>query len=200
MTKRRPKGKAREELVVGAAARAIAECGLANVRVSDVAERAGMSPGHVTYYFPSKGDLLMRAIRQSEEALCELVAEEIKGVRDPWKRFDRLIELSAASGPGDQGWLLWFGVWSNAALDPDVARVHDELDGRWRAILSDVIRYGCERGSFEAEVPDETAILLSALIDGLSIQLTLGSAVLDREELLHLCRVAARAHLRPTSP
>ena len=69
MTKRREKSKAREELVVDAAAQAIAERGFANVRVSDVADLAGMSPGHVTYYFPAKTDLLMRAIRQSEEAL-----------------------------------------------------------------------------------------------------------------------------------
>ncbi|MGH2539850.1 MAG: TetR/AcrR family transcriptional regulator [Actinomycetota bacterium] len=199
MTKRRAKGKAREELVVGAASQAIAELGLANVRVSDVAERAGMSPGHVTYYFPSKTDLLMQAIRQSEGSLSELVAEEIQRIRDPWKRLDKLVELSAANGPGDQGWVLWFEVWSNAALDPDVALVHDELDGRWRAILSDVIRYGCERKAFEAEDPDETARLLSALIDGLSIQLTLGSPGLSRDDLLHLCRAAARAHLGPTS-
>ncbi len=199
MTKRRAKGKAREDLVVGAASQAIAELGLANVRVSDVAERAGMSPGHVTYYFPSKTDLLMQAIRQSEGSLSELVAEEIQRIRDPWKRLDRLVELSAANGRGDQGWVLWFEVWSNAALDPDVALVHDELDSRWRAILSDVIRYGCERGTFETEDPDETARLLSALIDGLSIQLTLGSPGLNRDDLLHLCHEAARAHLSPTS-
>lgn len=198
VTERRAKGKAREELVIDAAAQAIAERGLANVRVSDVAERAGMSPGHVTYYFPSKSDLLMRAIRQSEESLSELVAEKIQRIPDPWKRLDALVELSAASGPGDQGWALWFEVWSNASFDPEVARVHDELDGRWREILSDVIRYGCERGAFETADPNETARLLSALVDGLSIQLTLGSAGMSRGELLHLFRTAARAHLQPS--
>lgn len=196
---RRAKGRAREELVVGAAAQAIAELGLANVRVSDVAERAGMSPGHVTYYFPSKIDLLMRAIRQSEESLSDVVAEELMRIRGPWKRLERLIELSAATGPGDHGWLLWFEVWSNAALDPEVALVHDELDGRWRAILSDVIRYGCERGAFATGDPDETARLLAAMIDGLSIQLALGAAGLSRDDLLRFCRTAARALLRPSS-
>jgi AcrR family transcriptional regulator len=199
VTERRAKGKAREELVIDAAAQAIAERGLANVRVSDVAERAGMSPGHVTYYFPSKSDLLMRAIRQSEESLSELVAEKIKAIPDPWKRLDALVELSAASGPGDQGWALWFEVWSNASFDQEVARVHDELDGRWREILSGVIRYGCERGAFETDDPDETARLLSAVIDGLSIQLTLRSSGLTRADLLRLCRAAAVAHLRPPS-
>ncbi len=199
MTERRAKGKAREELVVGAAAQVIAERGLANVRVSDVAERAGMSPGHVTYYFPSKDDLLMRAIRQSEDALATQVVEEIEAISDPWKRLERLIELSASSGPGDPGWVLWFQVWSNAALDPEVARVHDELDARWRSILADVIRYGCDLGAFETEDADEAALLLSTMIDGLSIRLTLGSPSLDRAELLRLCRTAARAHVRPIS-
>jgi AcrR family transcriptional regulator len=158
-----------------------------------------MSPGHVTYYFPSKSDLLMRAIRQSEEAFSVQVAEQIKGIRDPWKRLEKLIELSAASGPADPGWVLWFEVWSSAALDPDIAQVHDELDGRWRAIVTDVIRYGCERGAFEVEDPEQTALLLSATIDGLSIQLTLGSGGMKRKDMLQLCGSAARAHLRPTS-
>lgn len=196
MTERRGKGKAREALVVGAAAQAIAERGFANVRVSDVAERAGMSPGHVTYYFPSKGDLLMRAIRQSEESLAGQVAEALKRIPDPWKRLDQLLALSAANGRGDPGWILWLEVWSNAALDPGIARVHDELDRRWRGILIDVITFGCGQGAFHADDPDETARLLSAVIDGLSIQLTLGSAGMGRGDLLRLCHTAARALLR----
>ena len=200
MTKRRAKGKEREQLVVGAAAEAIAEQGLSNVRVADVAERAGMSPGHVTYYFPSKTELLMRAIRQSEMSFTAFVEEEIQKVRDPWKRLDKLIELSASNGHRDPGWVLWFQVWSNAALDPEIARVHDELDARWRAILADVIRYGCDRAAFVTDDPDEAALVLSTMIDGLSIHVTLGSAGLDRRRLLDVAREIARAHLRPGSP
>ena len=200
MTKRRAKGKAREELIVGAAAEVIAERGLANVRISDVAERAGMSTGHVTYYFPSKTDLLMHAIRQNERSFIALVETEIQRIRDPWRRLERLIELSAASGPGDPGWVLWFEVWSNAALDPDVARVHEELDGRWRAILTDVIRYGCEQGAFGVQHPEEVALLLSAMIDGLSVQLTLDAGDLSRPDMLRLCSDAAKLLLRDGAP
>ncbi len=194
---RRAKGRARQELVVEAASLAIAELGLANVRVSDVADRAGMTPGHVTYYFPSKTDLLMLAIRQSEEILVEEAEAQLRDERDPWKRLARLIELSAADRQGDPGWVLWFQVWSSAAEDPDVSRVQDELDGRWRGILADVIRYGCERGAFVSIDPDVSALLLSATIDGLSIQLAAGSAKLDRHELLRLCNQAAVAFLSP---
>ncbi len=197
VTRRRAKGQSREDLVVGAAAQAIAELGLSKVRLSDVAERAGMTPGHVTYYFPSKNDLLMRAIRLSEESLTAQVIQEIGTIHDPWKRLDRLISLSAANGPGDPGWILWFQVWLTAANDPDIARVHDELDAVWRAILADVIRYGCDSGAFEADDPAAVALTLSAVIDGLSIQLTLGSPSVTRTQLLRICRAAARLHLQP---
>ncbi len=195
MTARRTRGKEREEHIIEAATQAIAERGLANVRIADIAERAGMSPGHVTYYFPSKIDLLMRAITASEEALSADVAAAITRVRDPWKRLDKLVELSASSGRSDPGWVLWFQVWLEAALDPEVAREHDELDARWRAVLTDVIRYGVERGEFDVPDPDAAARILSATIDGLSIQLTLGSEGIDRAQMLRLFGLAARAQL-----
>ncbi|GIG61591.1 transcriptional regulator [Longispora fulva] len=195
MTARRSKGKEREELVIRAAAQVIAERGLANVRVADVAERAGMSPGHVTYYFPSKIDMLMRAIRASEEALAAEVARQLADIGDPWDRLDRLVELSAAQGVRDPGWVLWLQVWLEAALDGEVAKVLDELDARWRDILVDVIGYGVGRGAFHATDHVAVAMSLSAMIDGLSIKVTLGAPGFTRVDLLRLVRAAARTLL-----
>ncbi len=195
MTKRRAKGEARERLVIAAAAQLIAERGLANVRIADIAERAAMSTGHVSYYFPSKSELLMLAIRQSEESFTDILVEQITTIRDPWDRLTRLIELSAATGPGDAGWVLWFEVWSNAATDADVARVHDELDLRAKTILLDVINYGCEHGSFQTDSPQRVVLVLAALIDGLSIQLTLGAGDLTRSGLVDIALATARTHL-----
>lgn len=186
------KGKEREELVIKAAGQAIAARGLANVRVSDIAEAAGMSLGHVTYYFPSKIDLLMRAIGASEESLVAEVTKSVARVRDPWKRLDKLVALSCSEGHGDPGWVLWFQVWLEAALDPEVARAQEEMDARWRGILADVIRYGVRQGAFATDDPDTSALTLSAMIDGLSIKLTLGAPGFTRAELLRLVRVAAR--------
>jgi AcrR family transcriptional regulator len=193
--KRQSRGAAREELVLAAATELIAERGLANIRVADVAERANMSPGHVTYYFPSKTELLMRAIRRSEQAYADQLADEVSRIADPWQRLTRLVELSAAQGPHDPGWVLWFEVWANAATDPEVAALHEELDAQSRTVLTAVIEYGCARGAFVTDDPQTVAVLLAALIDGLSIQLTLGSSGLDRARLLRLCDGAAQGHL-----
>jgi AcrR family transcriptional regulator len=193
--KRQGRGADRERLVLAAATELIAERGLANIRVQDVAERANMTPGHVTYYFPSKTELLVRAIRQSEDAYARQLEDEVSGIDDPWQRLTRLVELSAAAGPGDPGWVLWFEVWALAALDPDVARLHAELDGRSRSTLGGVIEYGCQRGAFDTPDPQTAAVLLAALVDGLSIQVTLGSGGLDRARSLRLCDEAAQGLL-----
>jgi AcrR family transcriptional regulator len=194
---RRSKGQAREEQLIAAAAELIAERGLANVRVTDIAERAGMTPGHVTYYFPAKNELLMRAIRRSEDAFTQALELQVGAVDDPWQRLRTYLRLAAADGPGDRGWLLWFEVWATAPLDPDVARVHEELDAGSRDVLAGILRYGAQRGAFRLEDLDRTALLLSAVIDGLSVQLTLGAAGLTRPALLELCERAARALLAP---
>lgn len=192
VTDRRAKGRARQQIVVDAAAQAIADLGLANVRVSDIAERAGMTSGHVTYYFPSKTDLLMLAIRRSEESLVEQVDAELDGIAEPWARLERLIELSASNGRGDPGWILWFQVWSDAATDDTVAEVHNELDARWREILRGALDYGRARGAFAFDDLDDTAEVISAAIDGLSVQLTVGAPGVDHARMLRLClRVCA---------
>ena len=169
---RRTKGKEREERIVAAAAEVIAERGLAYTRISDVADRAGITPGHVTYYFPSKNELLMRAIGANEESLVDDMNATLGRIRDPWKRLDKLVELSAASGPGDPGWVLWFQVWLEGALDASVARGHDELQRRWTDVLEQVLRYGVEQGAFRDVDVTDAATVLSATIDGLSIQLS----------------------------
>jgi AcrR family transcriptional regulator len=194
---RRAKGLEREARIVAAAIEVIAERGLPYTRISDVAARAGMTPGHVTYYFPSKNDLLMRAIGESEAALVDDLQVVLHRIRDPWKRLDRLVELSVATAPGDPGWVLWFQVWLEGALDEAVARGHDELGARWRAILAEVIAYGVERGEFRAVDVADAADVLSAAIDGLSIQLTLGAQGMDRARLVALVRSTGRALLAP---
>jgi len=194
---RRAKGLEREARIVAAAIEVIAERGLPYTRISDVAARAGMTPGHVTYYFPSKNDLLMRAIDQSEAGLVDELQAALHRIRDPWKRLDRLIELSVATGPGDPGWVLWFQVWLEGALDDGVARGHDEIGIRWRAILADALSYGMARGAFRPVDVDEVADVVSATIDGLSIQLTLGARGTSRAHLLALLQTTTRALLAP---
>ena len=61
----------RRPAILAAAAEVIRERGLENVRVSDVAERAGTSAPSVLYYFASKAELLKEALTSAEERYYE---------------------------------------------------------------------------------------------------------------------------------
>lgn len=192
---RRTKGREREEIVLQAAGEAIAELGFANVRVSDIAERANMTTGHITYYFPSKNDLLLLAIHRSEEELVRRSKEELAGIEDPMARLRRLIELSAASGFQDDAWNLWLQAWANGLSDPSVSQEHRQLDRRWFDLLAEVIEYGRSRGAFAVNDVTGACEIISAMIDGLSIQVTVGSDRLDRVRMLQLIESGAAAIL-----
>jgi AcrR family transcriptional regulator len=187
---RRAKGRAREAALARAAADAIAELGLANVRVTDVAQRAGVAPGHVTYYFHSKDELLMRAVRQIEDEDLEQMRNEIHVIADPWERVMRLAELVLAKGQGDSDWVVWFDVWSKAVRDELVAVQGAQMEASWRAEMTDAIQSGMERGVFLAADANAAALLITSLITGLSIRLTLGSGNLRREDVLPILRAA----------
>ena len=64
-------------------------------------------------------------------------------------------------------------LWARALRDPELAATRAELDGRWRRTIAEVVRYGQERGEFGAADPEEFAVLLASLLDGLAVQIAL---------------------------
>jgi AcrR family transcriptional regulator len=199
-TTRRRKGCAREQTVVAAAAALIAERGVDNVRIKDIAERAGMSVGHVSYYFPHKSRLLLRAIEFSERGFRDDLAERCTHVADPWQRLSLLIELAMAEGVRDPGWVLWLEVWACAGRDAELAHRQATLDADWRRLLATVLRSGVEQGDFADHDPDTLSLTLSALMDGLSVRVTLGDPSLTAGTAREIVLGLAKATLRPVDP
>jgi AcrR family transcriptional regulator len=158
--------------LLAAAAEVIRERGLEHVRVADVADRAGTSAPSVLYYFASKAELLKEALTSAEERFYEQLACELERIDGAPERM--LTIINSACGEGDYDAALWMELWARALSDPDLAATRAELDGRWRRAIADVVRYGQERGEFGPADPDELAVLLAALLDGLAVQIALG--------------------------
>src|SRR2546430_1910999 len=64
----RDAGEQRREQMLRAALDVILERGYADTRIADVAERTGTSPALVIYYFKTRDQLLIEAIRYSEDS------------------------------------------------------------------------------------------------------------------------------------
>src|SRR5260370_22904753 len=65
-----------------AALEVFGECGLANARLQDIADRAGVSKGTIYLYFPNKEELFREMIRQPAVAAIEW-AEKMTGQGSP---------------------------------------------------------------------------------------------------------------------
>ena len=160
----------RPELLAAAAA-VIRRRGLENARVVDVADEAGTSAPSVLYYFASKAELLKEALTSVEESFYQDLALELEAIASARDRLLRIV--ATCSGEGDYDAALWMELWARALSDPELAATRAELDGRWRLTIAEVVRYGQERGEFAAADPEEFAVLLACLLDGLSVQIAL---------------------------
>jgi len=174
----------------------IAERGLADIRISDIAERAGASPALVVYYFGTKERLLADALAYAEERFYGQTSRELDGMGGATDRLVRLIELSCSEDSAGQDWLLWLELWARAIRDPEVAARRELLDSRWRESIASIIRDGQEDGEFSAKVDaDDLALRLAALIDGLAIQVILRDPEVSAARMREICAETASREL-----
>jgi AcrR family transcriptional regulator len=187
-----PKRRAR---VLEAAAQALLQRGFAETRIADIADRAGMSPGHVMYYFASKEQLLLEALRFREEALFYADIAGVPEGAGAWERLERWIERSIPSGAGDEQWSLWLELWARAVHDPQIAGMLEERDQRWTSALREIVDVGLAAGIFRSADPGRFVDRLSALITGWAVPITAGAPGIDREAAVRDCVDLAAAEL-----
>ena len=183
--------------ILEAAVEVIGERGLCDTRIVDVASRAGASAALVLYYFESKDRLLTEALTHAEDRFYLETFHELTGLE---RAQDRLVSLIDRSLPtvgteitGD--WRLWFELWSRALRDPNVARKREALDRRWRTTIEEIVRDGQRSGEFAEVDPEDFALALASLIDGLAIQAILGDPEATPERVRRTCHEMAAREL-----
>ena len=184
--------------VLKAAVAAICERGLAGTRVSDIADRAGISPGNVMYYFATLEDILIEALRFANDGFLDEALREAVGRPSARSRLLRLIELGMPSDPEQEPhsqWLLWLDVWARSPRNPTVDAHRRELEGRWISAYARIVREGQTAGEFRRCDPDDFAIRLTALIDGLGKAVVLGDEWMTRARMLEICERMIMAEL-----
>src|SRR4029450_10119352 len=107
----------RRTQMLEAAMEVIADRGLCDTRIADVADRAGLSPALVVYYFGSKEKLLTEALAYAEDLFYIEAFRELTGIDGASERMVRLIELACppvVRRETDEYWALWVEVWARA--------------------------------------------------------------------------------------
>ncbi len=189
----------RRPQLLEAAAGVIAERGIASTRIADVAERAGTSAPAVLYWFKSKDELLAEALTVDEERYYGRLTERMDALESPRDRLRLLLESSAEEYDSR----LWMEIWTRALRDRSTRRARRRLDERWRTQIAGVIRDGQSAGEFGEADPDDVALVLASLIDGLAVQVTLGDPAVSPEGMLaralDIAERLLQADLEPSS-
>ncbi|WP_327319351.1 TetR/AcrR family transcriptional regulator [Streptomyces sp. NBC_01235] len=169
----------RREELLRAAIEQIEARGVAAVRIADVAAALGVSNALVLYHFSTKEKLVADAFAYAAEddlaRLRKLVGRRSTALR----RLRSAVRWYAPTGQA-KGWRLWIEGWAVSLREPALREVARDLDKEWKAALAEVIAEGVAAGEFRCPDPAGTALRLTALLDGLAVQLTSYAGAVSR--------------------
>jgi AcrR family transcriptional regulator len=176
-------------MILDAAQECIIEKGLAETTVRDIAARAGISTGTLTYHFATIDEILGEVLRSASARFAETSLSEARKRKRAIDSLHLLIDRCLPTNAEAVGvWKLWLDYWARAARDPKLAAVHSERHSFERAALTEIIQGGIESGEFRRVDAALVATEILGLLDGLGLQALIGDTEVDAK--------AARAVLR----
>src|SRR4026207_746355 len=100
----RPRNQAqRRRQLANAGRRVLLERGAVGVRVKDIAERAGITPSSVLYYYPRLDELMIEVSREAMERYAERRSTKVRALDDPVEQLRLAISRGGPTGAGDRG-------------------------------------------------------------------------------------------------
>jgi AcrR family transcriptional regulator len=154
----------RPHQIIKAALEVFGECGLANARLQDIAERAGVSKGTIYLYFPNKEELFREMIRQTAVAAIER-AEQADVPGTPSTQLIAFMRGYWAFVRSPVFITIYRLVLAELHQFPDLARFYaQEVVARGQKLLSEIIRRGVDAGEFREIDPMVAARMLVAII------------------------------------
>jgi AcrR family transcriptional regulator len=159
--------------LLAAAADLFAAQGIDAVSVDAVAHCAGRTSGAVYAHFGSKQGLLLALLESWKDSVLTVLLAEVAVSSSPDAELTAVWE-NVARGPDEESerWaLLEHELWLRAARDPEVAavlRARDEEARRFSA--RELAGWTARVGARPTADPEELAVLVKALLNGLAIQ------------------------------
>jgi AcrR family transcriptional regulator len=180
----------RRNEILAATSATIADRGLCETRIADIADHIGASPALILYYFPSKAALVAEALVYQDQVFHDTVKGELDNAGSAMGKLAILIEASCpkpprANGEAD-GWVLWPAAWEMSRHDPTLAAARARLDEAWRAQIAAIVEEGIAAGEFADVDSADFSIQLAALLDGLAIEVMLRDPTVDSARMEQL--------------
>lgn len=170
----------RRQSLIAACARVLATRGGHGASVRTICAEAGVSPGLLRHYFDGIDALIAETYRDTGARVAAALDDAVKAAApDPRARLLAFVTASFRPPIADADLLdTWLAFWGLIRTKPLIAAVHDEIYEANRNTLEALLR-ACPSAPADTKL---TAIALTALIDGLWLELSLGTAPFFPEE------------------
>jgi len=187
----RESADARRGDLIEATAAVLAEAGLAGTNVRAICAKAGVSPGLLRHYFGGIDDLVAATYQATSDRMDAIFAEAVQGAgADPRARLTAYLTASFRAPVTDPELLgAWTAFWALARNDARMAAIHTESYAGYRQRLGELLT---ECGAKDAE---RLAIMLTAMVDGLWLELSLDAASFGAEAAVAMIERAVEALL-----
>lgn len=190
--------------LIQATIRSVADRGLADTTIATVAQEAGLSQGIVNLHFRSKDGLLTETLRYlADEYRSACHAAAAVGAVDPVAGLLAMVELDFRRSICSKDKLaVWFAFWGERRFRPTYRRICAERDRSYDDMVRAICALLCEQGRYTDVEPALVADGLSALTDGLWLDLLVRPESMSRERakrvaLSYLSDVFPRHFSRP---
>jgi len=157
--------------------------------VRRISAEAGVSIGLINHHFPSKTGL----VADTYETLARSLRESIhrQATREgatPRERLSGFFQASFSPTLTDPDLFnVWVVFWGMAVHAPEIQAVHDRTYADYRRVLESLLEALMQSGDAPAFRLREAAIGLSALLDGLWVELSLSRAAFKPAAAIALC-------------
>ncbi len=154
-----------------------------------ISAAAGVSIGLINHHFPSKSGLVAETYETLALSLQDSLRRQAENqAASPRDRLSGFFRASFAPDILDpQIFNVWLVFWSMVAHSPEIREVHDRTYGHYRALLESLLSQLASTGAAPAFKLRPAAIALSALLDGLWLELSLSPATFRPRQAIALC-------------
>lgn len=169
----------RRDALIAACARVLAQHGASGTSVRVICTEAGVSPGLLRHYFDGIEALVADTYRATGVRVAEALQAAVDAETGPRARLLAFVTASFRAPIADPELLAtWLAFWSLSRTNAAIGRIHDEIYADNRRDMERLIA-ACPGAPAD---PRLAAIALTALVDGLWLELSLGNAPFSASE------------------
>ena len=185
--------------ILAAAQRCFVRSGFHGASMQDICAEAGMSPGNLYRYFPSK-EALIAGIAERDRAEVGAAVRAAPTSRTACSPCSRAWRTTISPSGRDEQVQLCTEIMAEARRNPEIARISAAFDADVRKWLIDLLRAAAERGDIPGDIDfDGVVTMLMVIADGVWWRRALDPDF-DAEAVLPIFMDITRHMLRGGSP